>query len=346
MYLILNAVVPENPFEVRSNQEALDRMTALANQGFRYFVWFDIKNFFDSVGPQHVTRMLRVHAKLMQTCFYEGGTERLAQKNLSWDTSSGKAHTGSDQLHLPQGAPTSSIISSEFLRSLIADVFGHEGAIITKCDDIVIGGNTMEEAEHGAKTLIERLLLHSAGPIAVHKVGRGSLDIRSKERFDQAEPAFNDIAEVSFDGVEIRPYVLAAGLLFRRDPDVAGAIKAQPPPRSWSRFQNRLKMRIRDAAARLGPNADHDSVDIKCEAAGRIYIDRFVKAFSVWTQTPESEERLEQSLTVALDQCAYPKAASDGDDRPLDNSSPNSPYLRIGWFIASQQITYTSRVLP
>lgn len=300
IFLMLKAILPPNPFETRGHRETLARMTDFYKQGYRHFAWFDIKDFFGSVGPQHVRPMLKIHERLLSHCFVpKQSEESLSEFGLGEELSCSQEDRTlprSDQLHLPQGAAPSSLIASVFLQKLITDLFGDSGPVIVHGDDVTVGGRTMQEALDAANTLIKQLELHHAGPITVHKCGRGTL-VRSNEEEYADDDEKSHIGR--FNEAPERPYVLAAGLLFRV-PWESGPLRAQPSPKSWNRFGSKLRQKIRKAAPLKLWAVDRDKWETTAEGAGRAYIRHFTAAYSVYELHEGAVDRLETSLLSAL----------------------------------------------
>lgn len=133
----------------RSVQQAVARIQALRNRGFRFLVDADIEQFFDRVDHRLLLEKLSEYID-------DGRVIRLIDQWLKVDVWDGLTLTPRTR-GLPQGAPVSPLLANVYLDSF-DEAFAEEGYhLVRYCDDFVVLCRTRPQAEQ-ALELTDELL--------------------------------------------------------------------------------------------------------------------------------------------------------------------------------------------
>lgn len=293
-------------FSTKGQKACFARVKNLCSQGYRYFVSFDVKKCFESVGPQHICPVLPLPKELLRrNCFAELPDER-SRKSRKGESHS-PPYTDSvprpDQHRLPQGAATSPILAIAFLQRLLTDMFGEGGPVILYLDDFTIGGRTLEEATQAAKALIQRLRQHPAGGFSVHKFHIGTL-INPMKDFELGTPALSPSGDL--DELPVHDYILAAGLRIQLS-QCGTELRVGPSPKSVDRCRSRVADRFRLEYAYSDWNEDNQAALEAAQQRISQYFCNWVRSFPVWRPNDQELEDLELNIDIAIERviCDY-----------------------------------------
>lgn len=325
--LILRALSEKSGYDIsgQNPEEVLERMQTLWRDGYRYFVSFDIKNFFESVGPQHICPVLPLPKDLLlRNCFIEAprGRSIVGQTDprVQQDSSRSDTVPRTDQLCLPQGAATSPYLATAFLQKLLTKQFGTSGPVMCVLDDIAVGGRSLEEAIDAAKALIQRLEQHPAGRLSVHKFHAGRLThpMKELELVPRPGPTCDKLEECTPDD-----FVIAAGRQFQLD-KTGSDLRVGPTPKSV----DRARSAIADTIRRTLPISEwqNDNLRSDAERRARAYIVNWIAAFRPWQPNEAEMEELDVFVDWAWEKAdeEYRKHVRHRQ-REIDNPASPTP---------------------
>lgn len=194
----------------RGADRASDRINQLVDEGYRYFVLFDVKDFFRSVQQEKVEEVTGLPKEVVRTCILnESAPVHIVgylPHKTDPETLHGAAHEG-----LPQGSRASQFVAGLLFGPALRSVASAD-RIIFHGDDGVIAACHEQEAVALNKALIGVFQSHPAGPFRLKR---------------------HEIAHVS-DGVSFLKYR-------SRLDHVSGEVRRHPAAASYARYQRRVE---------------------------------------------------------------------------------------------------------
>lgn len=166
--IVLEANGISNPFEHNGEGKGVTAALtsikrAIIDDGLRWFVIFDLANYFTSVKPDHL-RWAPIPTEIMQNVVYFNQHATLIQGHKPHRRMliGRKCHPA--RLGIPQGAVISGILTSALLGRELRNLSEDLG-IVTYVDDGVIGARSQPEAEKAARALEKQFANLKGGPI-------------------------------------------------------------------------------------------------------------------------------------------------------------------------------------
>lgn len=135
----------------------------MIDEGLRWFVVFDLAEFFTSVKPEHLEGF-KLPEEVLKNVVYFNRYATLVQHNNGKTKWIFGGQCNPARRGIPQGAPASGILASALLGRELRHLNGELG-IVTYVDDGVIGARTQPEANKVAHALEKRFAKLSGGPI-------------------------------------------------------------------------------------------------------------------------------------------------------------------------------------
>ena len=142
-----------------STHKAIADVVQCINNGYKYWVYLDLKDAYPSVRRSHLKEMTVVSKKVVDTLI---PTTQITIKHTT--------PIEAPQLSLPQGIAASSRIMSAFVGYHFRSLAEMDVVYMSYVDDMLIGARTMEEVTLATKTLIKRYKDHKAGALHFGKV--------------------------------------------------------------------------------------------------------------------------------------------------------------------------------
>lgn len=139
------------------------KMKNLIENGYRYWLIFDLQNCYPSIGLDHLQGTSLPKGMLMTGVFWNSYV-------YMKDVPNTKAESAVRQ-GLPQGATASGILAGSFIEGQLAPLLGGDLEGLSYVDDVAIGARSLAGLKKVAKAIKDRFTDHTAGPLTFKHFG-------------------------------------------------------------------------------------------------------------------------------------------------------------------------------
>ncbi len=144
------------------NRAAL-KIKNLVENGYRYWLIFDLENCYPSIGLGHLQGTNLPKEMLKTGVFWNSYVH---MKDIPDATAESAVRLG-----LPPGATASGILAGSFIEGQVAPLLGSDQEGLSCVDDVAIGACSLAGLEKVAKAIKDQFTNHTAGPLTFKKFG-------------------------------------------------------------------------------------------------------------------------------------------------------------------------------
>lgn len=147
----------------KGRTKAALKVKKLIENGYRYWLIFDLKNCYPSIGLNHLQSTNMPKEMLMTGVFWNS---YIHLEHIPDAKAESAVRQG-----LPQGATASGILAGSFIEGQIAPLLGDDLEGLSCVDDVAIGARSLAGLEKVAKAIEDRFTDHNAGPLTFKHFG-------------------------------------------------------------------------------------------------------------------------------------------------------------------------------
>ena len=155
---------------------ASDHINKLVEEGYRYFILSDLKDYYPSVQHSSVREALGLPESVMLNCVTVGADVSLSFLGDFPNSTTIQTLEGAVRMGLPQGSRASSTIAGLLLGPVLREITSAD-RIIVHGDDSAVAARSMMEAGTLQKALQGVLESHPAGPFRLKRCEIADIDV-------------------------------------------------------------------------------------------------------------------------------------------------------------------------